>query len=517
MKEQAKKMVSKKRIAICGFNLESNRFSPICNENDFKESMYFSGPDISKEARTKHPRIHLGVKGFFNVMDEIFDGENGWEDKPIMVIGSQPAGPVEENFFNKFLNELETRLKSVGPVDGVYICQHGAAVATHTHDPDGEMFQLIRRIVGPEVPIVATLDLHANISQKMVNETDLLIGYRTNPHIDMFERGQEAAHGMLELFSGIELHKHWIKLPLVAPSVTLLTDDGHPYGDLIREGQRFIGKDIINVTILAGFAFSDTPKNGMSFLVYSRKSCENAKMVAQKLAQKAWDERERYKTNMISLSKATKLAKEVGDTPSAEPLLFADPADNPGGGGRGNTTFILKEFLSAGVKNCVVAVFFDIYAVRSAFEAGIGSKISITLNENEKNQFSESIDVEATVISLHSGEFKGKFGMVAGTSADTGKTAVLEVEGIQLICISKRQQCRSSDFLSAFGIDPTNCKSIVVKSRGHFRAGFKHIFNPSQILEIDVPGLTSPNLSNFDWEYLPRPVYPMDKDTIWDH
>ena len=105
--------------------------------------------------------------------------------------------------------------------------------------------------------------------------------------------------------------------------------------------------------------------------------------------------------------------------------------------------------------------------------------------------------------------------MVAGTTADTGKTAVLHVEGIQLICISKRQQCRSSDFISAFGINPTNCRTILVKSRGHFRAGFKHIFNSNQILEIDVPGLTSPNLSCFDWKYLPRPVYPLDRDTIW--
>ena len=369
--------------------------------------------------------------------------------------------------------------------------------------------------MGPKVPIVGTLDLHANISQQMVDETDLLIGYRTNPHVDLFERGQEAAHSMLELFSGIKLYKHWIKLPLVAPSVTLLTDDGQPYGDLIREGQRYIGGDIINVTILAGFAFSDTPKNGMSFLVYSRESSKNAEMVTQKLAQKAWDERDRYKTNMISLSAATKLAKEVGDNPLLDPLLFADPADNPGGGGRGNTTFILKEFLEAGVTNCVVSVFFDLYAVQAAFEAGVGSKINITLNDREKNQFSEPLTIEATVLSLHSGKFEGKYGMVAGTTADTGKTAVLDVEGIQLICISKRQQCRSSDFISAFGINPTNCRTIVVKSRGHFRAGFKHIFNSNQILEIDVPGLTSPNLSCFDWKYLPRPVYPLDRDTIW--
>ena len=508
-------MVGKKRVAICGFNLESNRFAPLCNEADFKESMYFAASDISIEARAEHTKIHLGVKGFFDTMDKKFGGEKGWEDEPMRVIGSQPAGPVDEIFFNRFLDDLETRLKKMGQVDGVYICQHGAAVATHTHDPDGEMFKLVRRIVGPKVPIVATLDLHANISQQMVDETDLLIGYRTNPHVDLFERGQEAAHCMLELFSGIKLYKYWMKLPLVAPSVTLLTDDGHPYGDVIREGQRYIGHDIINVTILAGFAFSDTPKNGMSFLVYSRESSKNAEKVAHKLAKKAWSERERYKTNMISLSTATKLAMEVGDNPGPEPLLFADPADNPGGGGRGNTTFILKEFLEAGVKNCVFSVFFDLHAVETAFESGVGSKIKITLNDNEKDQFSEALIIEATVLSLHDGKFKGHYGMVAGTTVDTGRTAVLDIDGIQLICISKRQQCRSSDYLTAFGIDPINCRTIVVKSRGHFRAGFKHIFNPNQILEIDVPGLTSPNLSCFDWEYLPRPVYPLDRDTVW--
>ena len=108
--------------------------------------------------------------------------------------------------------------------------------------------------------------------------------------------------------------------------------------------------------------------------------------------------------------------------------------------------------------------------------------------------------------------------MVAGTTADTGQTAVLDLGGIKVICISKRQQCRSADFISAFGINPIDCRSIVVKSRGHFRAGFNHIFKPRQIIEIDVPGLTSPNLNTFDWKYLPRPVYPLDDETKWsDH
>ncbi len=510
-------MIDKKRIVICGFNLESNRFAPPCSRKDFEESMYFSGKEISKEARKENPRIHLGVKGFYSIMDKRFGGVGSWIEEPILVIGSSPAGPVKEEFFLQFLEELERRLKRLGNVDGVYICQHGAAVATHTHDPDGDMFKLIRGIVGPEVPMVATLDLHANISKEMVDNTDILIGYRTNPHIDMFERGEEAAGCMLELFSGVKLYKHWIKVPLVAPSVTLLTGNGYPYGDLIRSGQKYIGEEIINVTILSGFAFSDTPKNGMSFLVYSRKSVESAKRIAKELAQLGWNDRKRYQTRMQPLNEAVRMAKEAGNDRNLEPLLFADPADNPGGGGRGNTTFILKAFLEAGVENCVLAVFFDPFAVQAAFASGVGSTINVTLNEHEGNKFSEPLEVEARVESLHDGKFQGFYGMVAGTTADTGHTAVLDLGGVKVICISKRQQCRSADFISAFGINPTDCRSIVVKSRGHFRAGFNHIFKPRQIIEIDVPGLTSPNLNTFDWKYLPRPVFPLDNETNWSY
>ena len=508
-------MVQKKHIVICGFNLESNRFAQTCSKTDFEENMYFSGKEISEQARMESPSIHLGVKGFYNAMDKEFGGPEGWIDEPTLVIGSCPAGPVEEKFFTEFLLDLEARLTKLPQIDGVYICQHGAAVATHTHDPDGDMFLLVRRVFGAKVPVIATLDLHANISAEMVESTDMLIGYKTNPHVDLFERGEEAARCMLEMFAGMQPKKHWIKLPLVAPSVTQLTDASYPYGDLIRRGETYLNADIINVTILSGFAFSDTPKNGMSIIVHSRLSEDNAEKVAKELAQSGWNDRTRYKTRMKPLDEAVILAKAVGDTKGSERLLFADPADNPGGGGRGNTTFILKSFLDAGVTDCVLSVFYDPFSVKAAFSAGINSLINITLNEYEKNEFSEPLDVKARVVSLHDGKFQGRYGMVAGMTADTGQTAVLDLGGVRVICISKRQQCRSADFISAFGIDPSTCRTIIVKSRGHFRAGFKHLFRPEQIIEIDVPGLTSPNLNNFDWKYLPRPIYPIDSNVVW--
>ena len=512
-------MAKLKRIAICGFNLESNRFAPGCARVDFEENMYFRGDEITRQARLEAPAIHLGVKGFYGVMDGALGGPEGWVDAPALLVGSTPAGPVEEGFFKEFIEELRERLEAIGPVDGVYLCQHGAAVATHTHDPDGDMFALVREIVGPDVPVIATLDLHANVSEVMMDATDMMIGFRTNPHVDMLERGEEAARAMLEMFDGVRPTKYRVRLPLVAPSVTQLTAEGYPYGDLIRLGQTRVDAPedggVMNVTILSGFAFADTPKNGMTVITHTRGDAALAEKVTMELAAAGWADRERYRPTMITLDDAVARAKSVGENPLAEALLFADPADNPGGGGRGNTTFILKALLEAEVQGCVLSVFFDRAAVAAASAAGVGATIQITLSAEEDNEFSDPLPVEARVVSLHDGSFVGKYGMAAGTTANTGATAVLDLGGVTVICISKRQQCRSSDYLSAFGIDPSACRSIVVKSRGHFRAGFQHLFPPERILEVDVPGLTSPNLSNFNWRYLPRPVFPLDPDASW--
>jgi microcystin degradation protein MlrC len=163
----------------------------------------------------------------------------------------------------------------------------------------------------------------------------------------------------------------------------------------------------------------------------------------------------------------------------------------------------------------VLAVFYDSIAVNAAFVAGEGAYLSLTLNSAEDSQFSEPLDVTARVERLSNGQFVGEYGMVAGKTVETGCTAVLDVGGVRIVAVSQRQQCLSTDYLTAFGIDPASCRVIVVKSRGHFRAGFEHLFNPDQIYEVDVAGLTSPNLATFGWQYLPRPVFPLDEHAAW--
>jgi microcystin degradation protein MlrC len=509
-------MAERKRIAICGFNLESNRWSPPCGRADFEENMYVRGAGIMTEARAEHPAIHLGVTGFTTVMDRHFGGPDGWEAVPVLLIGSTPAGPVEETFFKEFLAELDQGLRAAGRLDGVYVCQHGGAIATHTHDPDGDTFATVRAAVGPGVPVVATLDLHANVSEVMMETCDVFIGYRTNPHIDQRERGAEAADVMLEMLAGMKPAAYRVRLPLVAPSVTQLTAAGHPYGDLIRLGQTRVDDKVVNVTVLSGFAFADTPKNGMTVIVTTRGDAAHAKTVALDLAEAGWADRQRYVPRMISLDDAVARAKAAGSDPAAPALVFADPADNPGGGGRGNTTWILDAFLKAGVTGCALAVFWDKALVAKAFAAGEGARISATFNTEETSPHSKPLTADATVLTLADGRFVGHHGMAAGRSMDLGATAVLDLGGIKVVCITKRTQCLSTDYLAAFGIDPAACRSIVVKSRGHFRAGFQHMFEPARIHEVDVPGLTTPNLANLDWKHLPRPVFPIDPAATWD-
>jgi microcystin degradation protein MlrC len=276
-----------------------------------------------------------------------------------------------------------------------------------------------------------------------------------------------------------------------------------------------VGPDIMNVSITAGFAFSDLERAGMTITVTAREDEAKARAAARDLAIACWDDRTRYQTRLVGLEASTQQALAVARDSSQPNLLFCDPADNPGGGGRGNTTYVLKAFVEAGVTDAVFAVFNDTALVERAFQAGLGGQFQATFNSAETNEFSLPFVANVTVEKLSDGEFVGEFGMVAGNTVRLGRSCVLVLGGIRIVIISVRQQCLSNDYFTHFGLDAASARVTVVKSRGHFRAGFQHLFPPERIVEIDAPGLTSPNLINFPWKNLPRPVYPMDPETQW--
>src|SRR6516164_5494030 len=498
------------RVALLGFSIECNKFAPVATKAHFLARTYLEGDEIIEDARAATPRMLPETPGFIEAMD----ASGAWTPVGVALAMTEPNGPVEHPFFIELLDTIERRLRAALPVNAIYICSHGAALTTDEDDPDGDLFERVREIVGPNVPIAATLDLHANVSERMVASIDVFIGYRTNPHLDMRERGAEAAEAIREMLGGVKPQRAFIRLPIVPPTVTMLTAAG-PYAEMIDFGQRRMTPEIMNVSVMGGFAFADTAKNGLTVVVTARHDKHAAEALAREIAELGWANRTRFYPRLTSLDEAVEKALAVARDPSAPALAFADVADNPGGGGRGNTVFLLRAFYEAGVEGALLGVFFDPDLASEAHRQGIGARFDAHFNRAETTNFSEPYSALATVAALTDGRCVGRRGIYAGLLLELGPCAALKVDGITVVVVSHRVQCADPVFFEMMGLDIGQARSVVVKSRGHFRGGFDQFFGPEQIVEVDLPGLTSPMLNRFTWTRLPRPVIPLDEGVDW--
>ncbi len=498
------------RIALAGFMLESNGHSPVATKAEFEALGYFGGNALAEDLARPHPRANATMTGFVDGMN----GGRAWTMVPIVSAYGGASGPVDQAFFEEVLEKLATGLKAALPLDGVFLSLHGAATATGDFDPDATVLRTVRSIVGPDVPVIGTLDLHANVSQAMVDLADALVAYVTNPHVDMRERGVESAAIMRAMLGGMRPKSAFVKLPLIPPSITQNTKSG-PYADIIRYGQSKLDHEILNVSICSGFSLGDTPKNGMSVTVTARTSAERAREVALDIARTCWADRQRYVPKMTSLEDATRMAVAAGRDPGKPSLLFADVADNPGGGARGNTTWILEAAHKAGVEDLAITPFYDEALAAEAHRLGCGARFRARFNRAETSEFSKPFAAEAVVRTLSDGVIVGRRGTGAGTTMHLGPTATLQVGGIRVVVISNRTQALDPGYFESFGVAVEQMRALVVKSRGHFRAGFEHLFPPERVIEVDCPGLVSPILSRYEWKGLPRPVYPLDPEARW--
>jgi microcystin degradation protein MlrC len=496
-------------IAIGGFMLESNGHAPVSTRAEFEASVLLEGEALLADLSSRNPRSPTTLTGFTAEMDRLAD----WERVPLIMAAVGASGPVDQDFFDWSVDRLRHHLRDAGPVDAVFLSQHGAATATVDVDPDGTIFRAVRDIVGPDVPVIATLDLHANVSTAMVELADILVAYRENPHTDMPERGADCARHMKAMLEGMTPHSAFVKLPFIPPSTSQNTKSG-PYADVIAYGQSKVGHGVIDVSVSSGFSLGDTPKNGMSVIV-TATDAKQAETVARDVAAHAWSQRQRFITNLTSLDRCTEMALACGKDPATPALLFADVADNPGGGGRGNTAYILRAFYQAGVTGCAIGPVFDPLLAAEAHRLGLGATFEARFNRDETTTFSEAFTAPGKVVALSNGVFVGRRGMAAGRTLNMGPAAIVQVGGIQVVVTTNRHQALDPMFFETFGIDIAGLRSLVVKSRGHFRAGFDEFFPDDRIIEVDVPGLTTPVLQNVPWRNVPRPIYPLDPEMTW--
>ena len=505
------------RIALLGFSIECNRFAPVATQEDFEARTLMGGPAMLTNARLPAPSMLGEMPGFIADMD----AAGPWEPVPSLLAMAEPNGPVDAAFFGRMMASWEKDLTAAGKLDGVYCVLHGAGLTTDDDDPEGTLLALIRRVFGPDTPVVASYDLHANVAAANVELVNAYIGYRTNPHLDMRERGAESAQVMRRLLAGTKTHLAHIRLPIVPPTVTMLTgkDAPHrPYGELIDLGQRRMREPpyegrVLNVSVMGGFAYADTPFNGLTAVV-TATDAQAAHDLAKEIAIAGWARRDQFRPSLTSLDHAVALAKSTKDR-SKHALVFADVADNPGGGGRGNTMWILEAFLEAGVKDALVGVIHDPALAAEARLHGIGRTFAAHFNRDGGDEFSKPFTAEAKVRALAPQFLRGRRGIYANNTLDVGVAVALDIEGITVVVLGNRYQCADPVFFEALGLDIAAARVVVVKSRGHFRGGFDEFFRHEDVVEVDAPGLTSPILSRFPWRNMPRPVLPIDDTAHW--
>jgi len=478
------------RVAVLGFHLESNAFAPVSEERHFRSLCYVEGDDISREAGKEVSALPAEIPAFYREMSAL----GPWTPVPIIVTAAEPGGPVDERFFQATLAAMRTGLAGAGKIDAVYISNHGGMVSTAGPDPDGELYAAVRKIVGPARPVVATVDLHANISGRMAASVDALVSYRTNPHMDQAERAVDAARFLKKFLGGKRAVRAFVRLPLTPASVTLLTREG-PYADAIAYGQTRVGDGVLDVSVVGGFVFSDTPKNGVAIVVNGVAGTD-VRGVALDIAARVWNDRRRFVKQLTSMEAAIQNHQSS--------FIWSDAGDNPGGGGTGQTTALLQRLYEADLRDVLYGIFFEPKIAAAAQGAR-----EITA------RFTEGFTVPARVLKTTDGRCVGRRGIWAGRALDLGPTCALQIGGITVVCVSKRKQCADPVFFEMHGLDIGAARTVVVKSRGHFRGGFDEFFAPERVIEVDTPGLTSPVLERLGFKGLPRPVFPLDADAAW--
>jgi len=484
--------MSKWKIAIGRVSHETNTFSVLrLRLDDFS-------PSYGDEIFGVYSGTRTELGGFIDVLKA-----HDVEIVPTLAASATPSGPIIREDFEKIVETIVDDLKSVGGVDGVLLSLHGAMVGVDVPEPEGILLQAVREVVG-DTPIIVTLDLHALVSEMMVGNCDAIFGYNTNPHVDSYERGVEAAGAMMRAVRGeIRPLVTFRKLRMMPPTINQRTTEG----PMVRLFERAYEMErvprVINVSVFGGFPYADVARVGSSVVVVTDNDLELARRLSGELGEEMWSRRKEFLKEITPVGEAVERAVSAKEGP----IILADVADNPGGGAPGDSTFILRELLRKGAKNVGVAVIKDPEAVAEAIKVGVCGTLTTRIGGKTDSFHGQPLEVTGKIRTITDGVFVHKAGRV-GLRVGVGRTAVLDVDGVEIILTEKSHAPNDPEVFRRNGIEPVERKILLLKSRGHFRAAYEPF--SKEVIEVDAPGLTTPNLRWFRYKNIPRPIYPLD-------
>ena len=420
-----------------------------------------------------------------------------------------PSGTIEQQAYDTLKEEFLDLLRQAGQLDGVLLDLHGAMVTEEHEDAEGDLIGAVRQVVG-SLPIVTTLDLHANITAEMAQRADVIIGFDTYPHVDMYERGLEAAQVMFDMLQGdIRPTMSYCQLPLLTGPPAQCT-----MKPLMAEAVQHLHAleerpGVLTATLSMGFPFADIHDAGAAVLVTTDDNPELADQCVDEFARYIWEMREQFNVDHISIEAAIERARST----DGKPIVLAEGSDNPGGGGPCDGTFILRAFIEADVQDAVVAIIADPESVAGAVQADVGNHVDLEVGGKTIPLHGKPVALRGYVKAIFDGVVVYKGEMARGRVGKMGRSVVLQVGGIEIILTEERLQPFDAEVLRSVGIEPEERKLIALKSAVHFRADYTPIAH--EILEVDTPGVHSPDLFSYDYKKLRRPIFPLDPTAEW--
>jgi microcystin degradation protein MlrC len=495
------------RLAIGGLAHETNSFSPVATTlESFRRRSYLTGESIVRQSR---------VGG--SVLGGIVDAAEaaGATLLPTLFASAPPGGPVTRDAFDTLRCGLLDRIRAHrrGPLalDGVVLALHGAMVAEGEDDAEGTLLTDVRRVIGLDVPLVVVVDSHANVSAAMVAACDLLLSYDTYPHLDPYQRGEEAVARCLNVGQGrmrpvAELRR----LPLLVPLPAQRTDGPTAMAEVMGLVQACEAEPgMVAIAVAGGFPHADTARTGVSVTVTADGEPRLAGEIANRVAAAIWGRRDRLRATGIAPDEAIDRALAA---PTGRPVILADVGDNPGAGAPGDGTWILARLIERGVRDAVVGALPDPAAVAAASAAGVGGRVRLVLGGKVDPRGGSPLDVTARVLALGDGVFANVGPMGQGGTTRLGRTATLDVAGVEVVVCERPVQASDPGLFQAAELDPATRRIVVVKSGVHFRAAFASL--AGEIIEVEADGLSSSELAAFPYRRIRRPIAPLDAG-VW--
>lgn len=480
---------------------ETNTFSRLPTTLDSYRARYLClGSDVAK-----------AMRGTLTEMGAFLDAANrfGWSLVYPIAANATPSGRLTLETWHYLRDTLLESLERDGPFDGILLSLHGAMVTETTEDAEGELLAMLRERVGPDMPVCVTLDLHANVTERMAANASALIAYRTYPHVDMYERGIQAAELLQRAMEGearpVCLVRH---RPQIDGADHGRSQSG-PMAELLRRAARYEQEPgVLVVSIQAGFPWADITDTGPSIAVTHDGAEARAVEIAESMMDYVWETRHQRTIEVISTEEA--MVRCQAAAPGDKPVVLADFSDNPGGGSYGDSPALLRAMVEAGFKDAAFGVITDPEVVQASIAAGVRGKVSMALGGKFDPEVTPPFDIKATVVSLSDGAFTYEGPMTKGLKASMGPTAVLRIGSVDTIVTTHRLQVLDRQIFVSQGIEPSEKAFVAVKSAHHFRAAFEPI--ASEVILVDAAGINSPDLRRFPYKHVRRPVWPLDLD-----